>query len=104
MSELKTIEFISKRMCELFDVRKILLFGSRANGAAKPESDYDILVIADTELPFIERQGIALSALTGRDFAIDLLIYTPAEAEKAASNPGSALYWAEREGRQVYAK
>jgi hypothetical protein len=104
MNEQEAVELVSQRMRELFDVRRILLFGSRARGGAKPDSDYDVLVIADTDVPFIERQGMGLLAIGARDFAIDLLIYTPSEAEKAASIPGSALYWAEREGRVVYAK
>jgi uncharacterized protein len=104
MNEQKAVELVSLRMQGLFDVHKILLFGSRARGEAKPDSDFDVLVIAETDVPFIERQGIGLRALGARDFAIDLLIYTPKEAEKASAIPGSALYWAEREGRVVYAK
>jgi uncharacterized protein len=104
MSEKDVVELVCRRMRAVFDVRKILLFGSRATGSARPDSDYDVLVIADTDVPFIERQGKALLALGPRDFAIDLLVYTPSEAERAAAIPGSALYWAEREGQVVYAR
>lgn len=104
MIEQQAVELVSQRMRALFDVRKILLFGSRARGGSKPDSDYDVLVIADTDVPFLERQGLARMALGPRDFAIDLLIYTPSEAAKAAAILGSAIYWAEREGRVVYAK
>ncbi len=104
MSESEIIEFISKRMRELFDVRKILLFGSRANGAGRPDSDFDVLVIVESDLPFMARQGVAIKALGRRKFAVDLLVYTPAEFKNAVAMPGSALFWADREGQVIYAK
>jgi predicted nucleotidyltransferase len=32
-------------------VRKIILFGSRARGEARPDSDYDVVVIVDQRTP-----------------------------------------------------
>jgi hypothetical protein len=104
MNDLGRLKLIRERLEGHFDLQKIVLFGSRARGDARPDSDYDVLVIAKTDVPFIDRQGMGLMALGNRDFSLDLLIYTPEEAEAAQSIPGSALYWAEREGRVMYAK
>jgi len=58
--------------------RKAIVFGSVARGDADDWSDLDLVIIADTTRPFLERY---------RDFEglydvwprLDLLIYTPAE-------------------------
>jgi predicted nucleotidyltransferase len=58
--------------------RKVIVFGSVARGDADDWSDLDLVIIADTTRPFLERY---------RDFEglyevwprLDLLIYTPAE-------------------------
>ena len=58
--------------------RKAIVFGSVARGDADEWSDLDLVIIADTTRPFLERY---------RDFEglydvwprLDLLIYTPAE-------------------------
>ena len=64
------------------------MFGSVARGEADEGSDPDLVIVADTARPFLERY---------RDFAglydvwprLDLLIYTPAEFERmrAEGNP-----------------
>lgn len=43
-----------------FRVRRILLFGSRARGEARPDSDRDFLVVVDRESSFHEREELAL--------------------------------------------
>ncbi len=103
MSESEVLRFIGDRLKPQFDVKKIVLFGSRATGTAEPDSDYDVLVIVDSDIPFIRRQGQALMALGRRDFAIDLLVYTAEESERAEKILGSAVYWANRDGREYIA-
>ena len=38
---------------------RIILFGSRATGRHRPDSDYDILVIVDTDLSRLDRLKLA---------------------------------------------
>jgi predicted nucleotidyltransferase len=91
VSENDVLLMIQGKLCSFFDIRRMILFGSRARGEAAPGSDFDLLVIADSDVPFIERQGLALLALGKRDFAVDLLVYTQAEAEVESQIPGSAV-------------
>ena len=104
MNERQVIEDIRLKLGHSFDIERMVLFGSRAKGTATMQSDWDILVVATSSLPFIERQGEALKALGPHNYPIDLLVYTPEEHSRAATVLGSSVYWAEREGRVVYAK
>ncbi len=99
MNEADYLSFIVDRMRRCFDVKKIILFGSRSKGTASIDSDFDVLVIAETNIPFIKRQGLAMVALGKHEYPVDLLVYTPMEAELAATVLGSAVYWAEKEGK-----
>ncbi|MCX7792280.1 MAG: nucleotidyltransferase domain-containing protein [Chloroflexaceae bacterium] len=44
---------------------KIVLFGSHARGDARPDSDFDILVIEESDLPRYRRAPRYLRALVG---------------------------------------
>jgi predicted nucleotidyltransferase len=48
---------IVRRIVETIHPKKILLFGSRARGDARPESDIDLLVIADSTEPRYRRSA-----------------------------------------------
>jgi predicted nucleotidyltransferase len=99
MNEGEVLALIEQRMRGAFSVRRLVLFGSRATGSARDDSDFDVLVVADSDAPFIERQRSAQSAMGARSFAVDLLVYTPKELESEEQIPGSTVYWALKEGR-----
>jgi predicted nucleotidyltransferase len=102
MEDSEVLKFIYDRLSARFAIERLILFGSRARGSAQQASDYDVLVVAESEIPFVERQGQALLALGRRSFPVDLLVYTPRELESEAAIRGSAVYWALQEGT-VYA-
>lgn len=82
--------------------QKIVLFGSYARGDATADSDLDLLVIED-EVPDRAREMVRLRRLL-RPLRIpaDVLVYSAEEVQRWGSQPGSALYWALREGKVVY--
>jgi predicted nucleotidyltransferase len=82
--------------------RRIILFGSRARGDARDDSDVDLLVIADTELPPDERSFLANKAV--RDFGLptDILVVTPGELELLRTWMSSIVAVALREGRVIH--
>lgn len=57
---------------------KIILFGSLAGGSANSTSDIDMIVVMDTDRPFLDRTKYMLKLLRPK-VGIDLLVYTPAE-------------------------
>jgi predicted nucleotidyltransferase len=72
---------IVKRMLRVGSPRRIVLFGSRARGDARPDSDLDLLVIEESDLPRYRRAPRYLRALVGVFPAKDVVVWTPAEVE-----------------------
>lgn len=98
-AETQVLKFIKEKLATRFQIERVVLFGSRARGSANHDSDFDVLVIAESQIPFVQRQGLALQALGKRDFSVDLLMYTPAEERIYKDHLGSAIYWANLEGQ-----
>jgi predicted nucleotidyltransferase len=59
-------------------VKEAYLFGSFAEEKCTPWSDLDLVVILQTDLPFVER-GRDFEDLFELGIPIDLLVYTPQE-------------------------
>ena len=60
---------------------KIILFGSLAKGQVSEWSDLDLVIIQQTDLPFLERSRQVLRLLRPQ-VGLDVLIYTPEEFEQ----------------------
>jgi len=67
----------------LFSDAKIYLFGSRATGRARPDSDYDLIIISKKfeKIPFIDR-AVQIWMKSDAQLGGDLLCYTPTEFSK----------------------
>lgn len=81
--------------------KQVVLFGSYARGDASEDSDLDFLVIEET-VEDRAREMVRLRRLL-RPLRVpaDILVYSEEEVAQWGSQPGSALYWAIREGRRV---
>ena len=81
---------------------QVLLFGSHARGDATDESDLDLLVI-EREVDDRAREMVRLRrALRPLRIPVDVLVYSSEDVRRWGHQPGSALFWALREGRTVY--
>ena len=67
----------------VFSDAKIYLFGSRATGRARPDSDYDLIIISKNfeKTPFIDRAAEVWKR-SDAQMGADLLCYTPDEFSK----------------------
>ena len=75
-----TLKSIKKILVSEFNPLNIYVFGSRASGTSRPESDWDIcLVVKSSSLSPIDRQVKALKALDRLNQSIDIFIYTSDE-------------------------
>ena len=96
------IDEIVRKIVEAFHPRRIVVFGSRANGTAGPDSDIDLMVEMTTDLKPLDRTR-AIDALFGiRDWSMDVVVYTPEEVERREDCVGTLLYTIAREGNVLY--
>ena len=99
-----------RRMVEIIvreaDPQAIILFGSRARGDARPDSDIDLLVIERE--PFgpgrsrIKEAARLYRALGDLPASKDLLLYSRDEVADRRSTPSHVVARACREGRVLY--
>ena len=84
------------------DPLRVILFGSRATGTARPDSDVDLLVVMPDGTP--RRQAaIEIGArLPILDVDVDLLVATPAVLDHYRHSPALIYREVLRTGRDVY--
>ena len=96
------LDEIVRRILQVGSPRRIVLFGSRVRGDARSDSDLDLLIIEDSELPRYRRAPRYLRALLGIFPAKDVVVWTPAEVESWREVPNAFITTALREGRTLY--
>jgi len=82
MAELGKIQSFCEAVAKQFRPRKIILFGSHAEGRATADSDVDLLVIQSRTRLKGERMSVRIRQAVPRDFPLDLLVRTPAEVKR----------------------
>lgn len=93
---------IIRRLVAVADPERIILFGSRARAEWKPDSDLDLLLIKDFAGSPRELEARAYASLRGLAIPVDILCYTPDEAERRSKSPNHVIARALREGRVLY--
>lgn len=91
-----------RRIRATAEPQKIILFGSRARGDEHRDSDLDIFIVMDSDLPRHKRPVPFYQALAGLGVAKDILVYTPAEAEEWKTASCSLVATVLREGMVLY--
>jgi HEPN domain-containing protein/predicted nucleotidyltransferase len=99
---LSSLESVVKRLVEQYSPDRIILFGSQATGHADAESDFDLLVVKETELRPIERRIEVERLLADRLVPLDLLVYTPSELWSLYSSGSPFIEEVLRTGKVVF--
>lgn len=82
---------------------RVILFGSRARGDARPDSDYDLVVEFETDLGYNDAVNSVDRALRGVHNDVDIVVRKPGELEAQRDDPGRMDWDVAREGVVVYA-
>ena len=93
---------IVRRIAEVTDPDKVIVFGSRAQGDQRPESDVDVLVIQESSEPRYKHARPLYSALTCLPVEVDVIVYTPCEILEWGEVDQAFVTTAIREGIVVY--
>lgn len=85
--------------------RRIVLFGSRARGDARPDSDYDVLIEEERESENERTRASEIANAVHRrvDVAIQITVRTPAQFERRRDDVGTIDYDIARDGIVLYA-
>jgi uncharacterized protein len=93
---------IVRRIVEAAQPDRVILFGSRARGDARPDSDFDLLVIKESEEPRYRRSVPLYVALADLPVEVEVMVYTPEEVEEWSQVPQAFVTTAVREGTAIY--
>ncbi len=96
------ISEVVNKIASGYNPEKIILFGSYADGKPTENSDVDIFVIKDSELPRPQRTMQLRRMLFGSKIPIDLIVYTPNEVESEKDEKYSFVYEVLNSGKTVY--
>lgn len=98
------VDEIVATLVSRFHPRRVYLFGSRARGDARPDSDYDFLIEIDQkpEDAVITRQGMTwLSDF--RESEVQVHVRYPGQLDRRKDDPGTVDWDVIREGKLLYA-
>lgn len=84
------------------DPLRVVLFGSRADGTARPDSDIDLLVVMPDGTDRREAMARIGSRLRRPGVGIDLLVTTPAVLAARGDDPGLIYRTVLQTGRDLY--
>lgn len=78
--DIKIVKSFKEQLSKKVPIKKVILFGSRANGKTHRWSDFDIIVVSNSfkgKRSF--ERGLGFYQYWNQDFPVDFLCYTPEE-------------------------
>ena len=102
-TEDEALEAVVARLVEGLHPDAIYLFGSRARGGHRPESDFDLLVVMPDEAGEAGRDYLrAHGPVVGLGVGCDVVPCLRSDFERAKDRPTSLCHEADRRGRKLY--
>jgi len=98
----EVLQEIIRRIVEVAQPERIILFGSAARGEMGPNSDLDLLVIKSGEFDRSRLVGDIYLNLHGAGQAVDVVLVTPDQVERYRNTHCLIIAPALREGKEIY--
>jgi predicted nucleotidyltransferase len=106
MADLNTADYLAMkdRILAVFPrAERVVLFGSRARGTARPDSDVDLLVVVPTSLSRAERGAQVRLALRDFHVGFDIIVLTPEEWSRLRTWTSTVVAQADSDGQVLHA-
>ena len=104
MTSMEAVEKMVDRIVERFHPQRIILFGSHARGAARSDSDFDLLIVAPSDEPRWRRTVSVYRLLAGLGVSKDIVWWTPEEIAEWRGVKSHFINTVLREGKVLYEK
>ena len=104
MKHQKEIKKITDQIARKYKPEKIILFGSYAWGKPARNSDVDLFIVKESDLPRRFRTTRVEKILGSVSFPVDVLVYTPKEVRERRSLGDFFVKNIFEKGRVLYAK
>jgi uncharacterized protein len=98
----RVLDEIVDRISSMEHPERIILFGSRARGTARPDSDFDLLVIKESQEPRYRRSAPLYTRLADLPVEVEVVVFTPHEVAEWSNVPEAFVTTAIREGKVLY--
>ncbi len=95
------LDNIIRRIVEVADPERIILFGSAARGEMNRHSDVDLLIVKEGEDP-LDLMGQIYQNLHGVGAAVDAVVVTPQAIERYKDSHALIIKPALQEGKVIY--
>lgn len=92
---------VIEQIIQELDPERIIVFGSMARGDVHQDSDLDLLIVKETDRPFLQRIDDVLAVLQ-TDVPVEPLVYTPTELRRLREEGRDFIETILEEGRVVY--
>lgn len=97
------LEEVIRRVVEVAQPDRIILFGSAARDDMGPDSDIDLLVVKSDVMDRGKLAEDIHLTFFGLAVSVDILVVTPEDIARYSDKVGTIIGPALREGREVYA-
>lgn len=95
---------VVRRIVAAANPEKVILFGSRARGDNRSDSDVDLLIIQTSSKPRYLRAAPIRRAIAGMISSKDIVVYTPDEVEEWRDVPNAFVTTVIAQGKVLYEK
>jgi len=98
----EVLDDVVRRVVAAADPERIILFGSAARGAMRPDSDIDLLVIKAGRYDYHRVISDIYRAVAGADIPVEIVLITPEQAERYKDSFCLVIHPALKEGKVIY--
>jgi len=88
--------------CDGERIQRVLLYGSRAQGTATEDSDFELLVIEKDPVAKLEEMGRLRQAVSDEQYPVDIWVMGEEEFEETKDVVGGLAYPAHKYGVVLY--